>query len=119
MKLNLARLENVRRPRGSRFIARFPACAGMNSQASFSAPVRPQKPLQDASPLRSAVVTHAASCRASNSLKTQSRMASWRPWLRRVVIATVGSVFLAMVDAGRKKLPSAGNATESQLLTHP
>lgn len=121
MKLNLARLEKIRRPSGSRTIARFPACAGMNSQASFPASIQRQKPLQDALMLTSAVVTRGARCGASDGLQTQPRMASWRPWLRRVVIATVGSVFFAMVDAGRKKLTPAGSAAALQLftLTHP
>ncbi|MHB1078862.1 MAG: hypothetical protein ACYC67_05625 [Prosthecobacter sp.] len=121
MKLNLARLQKVRRPCGSRFIARFPACAGTNSQASFSTPVRRQKPLQDASPLRSAVVTHGARCGAPEGLETQAHMASWQPWLRHGSITAGGSGFLAMVDAGMKKLTTAGCATESQTftLTHP
>lgn len=117
MKLNLARLEKVRRPRGSRFIARFPACAGINSQASFPASVQRQKPLQDAPLLRSAVVTHAARCGVSDGREMQARMVSWRPWLRHDITTAGGSVFFAMVDAGRKKLKPAGSAAESQTFT--
>jgi hypothetical protein len=117
MKLNLARLEKVRRPRGSRIIARCPACAGMNSRASFSTPVRRQKPLQGA-PLRaSAVVTRAARCGASEALETQSRMAPWRPWVRHEIITAGGSGFLAMVDAGRENLTPADCATALPIFT--
>ncbi len=50
MKLNLARLEKVRQ-RGSKIIAHCPACAEINSHASFPAPVRRQKPMWDMPPL--------------------------------------------------------------------
>lgn len=117
MKLNLARLEKVRRPRGSRFIARVPACAGMNSQASFSTPVRRQKPLQDALMQGSAVVTHGARCGAPEGLETQAHMASWRSWLRHAIATAGGSYFLGMVDAGREKITPADSAAELQTFT--
>lgn len=117
MKLNLARLEKVRRQRGSRIIARFPACAGMHSQASFSTPVRRQKPMRDAPLLASAVVTHGARCGGSDSLETQAHMASWRPWARHEITTAGESDFLAMVDAGRGNLTPADSAAKLQLFT--
>ena len=119
MNLNLARLEKVRRLRGSRIIARCPACAGMNSQASFSTPVRRQKPMQDAPLLVSAAVTHGARCRGSGGLETQARTVSWRSWARHDIITAGGSDFLAMVDAGRGNITPEDSAAELQLFTLP
>lgn len=118
MKLTLARLEKVcRRPRGSRTIARYPACAGMHSQVSFPASVRPQKSLRDASLRASAVVTHAARCEASDGLQTQARTASWRLRLRPDIGTAGGPGFLALVDAGRGNLTPMVSAAALQLFT--
>lgn len=117
MKLNFARLEKVRRPRGSRIIARRPVCAGMNSRASFSTLVRRQKPMLDAQLRVSAVVTHAARCGVSDGLETQARMASWRPWGRHDIITAGVPDFLPMVDAGRGNLTHADRVDELQLFT--
>jgi hypothetical protein len=117
MKLNLARLEKVRRPRGSKIIARFPACAGMNSQAFFSTPVRFQKPMRDAPLLASAAVTRGARCVASDSLETQARMGAWRPRVRHEIITESESDFLAMVDAGMENITPADSAAALQLFT--
>ncbi|OYW77058.1 MAG: hypothetical protein B7Z37_05945 [Verrucomicrobia bacterium 12-59-8] len=116
MKLNLARLEKIRQ-RGSRIIARCPACAGINSQASFSSPIRRQKPVQNAPLLPSAALTREARCRASDSLETQARMASWRLRLRPDMNTAGESDFLAMVDAGMENLTLAGSAAALQLFT--
>lgn len=73
--------------------------------------------MQGAPLLISAAVTREARCGGSDSLETQARMASWRPWVRHDIITAGGSDFLAMVDAGIEKLTPADSAAALQLFT--